>query len=899
MRFSFTNLIKDLNRRGNALVVVSVLAFVGMTLTTSLWSYVNSLTIMNLKTKHAITIRALMNSAVDYTINGVRNRWCFTSSWTVNSSCLLTDINNVERLLLSDEALRTIEAGMPAIDYGGNISNVRIKSINSTLTFANIVPGHPLYYAVTGFKNMDQDFIMHFSITRIDDGLAKGKEVTLQVKVDLDTVSPILNLQSNIVTVVSTIMVFPREISTNALMIANDLYLDRPAPGLNQANPGDVYIPPSVNGTDSGIHFASPVFVNGNIFIPTEDAPGFTSVTFADKVIVGGGSILQQRGNTGGFSAPLSSGSLNDRYYSQSKVFGGFLNGVIFDPEADAGLKVFAGIQNVTPPNYNNVNLCLRRNNARVDLSLTRDTQLFIKYDSVNSSESVATTGSNINSTYTFLADLGSLDNFYAQGNVGAVNQRSVYSPGELNPSLTYNAPSVEDQRPIMRAQISLNGWSQRPAASVSVDLARNSILKIPMNPSDSTAEIVITTTPVVLGGHVQPQSVKIKVELIKQEKFNIIPYAVTLNGSNVTTSLEGSIDIKIQAFDVAYITDNVNIKSNRVKGGPGDTLSSEECPVQSNGYRNDIYVSGGTTYRCYSKFAWHPVMKKYKQNGFSFARPSGGTDRRFLLKRDSTAPGLNGYFTCANMDSSCVVYDSTTAPLNMDLVAFDAECNSPPTGTAMFPSFAAANWSSTSFLTQTFRSWGFTEEGVAPNFGVNPGTLLIDDTTSLFNSNTKPTFVVSSIYETCRIRKTANFVVGFFACRNLIFEDGRVSPLRIIGTFIVGKMSVPPTVISQGVRWSNIYHPSAVYELRAAGILSTGSNDSCDSPEVPLWHPYPSVARASYLFKCNPGSLRSKADPFKWTLMDPDCGLLGAQQKCKNRVLRYQIVELRRQEYL
>ena len=35
-------------------------------------------------------------------------------------------------------------------------------------------------------KNMDQDFIMHFSITRIDDGLAKGKEVILLVKVDLD-----------------------------------------------------------------------------------------------------------------------------------------------------------------------------------------------------------------------------------------------------------------------------------------------------------------------------------------------------------------------------------------------------------------------------------------------------------------------------------------------------------------------------------------------------------------------------------------------------------------------------------------------------------------------------------------------------------------------------------------
>lgn len=891
---------RHFNSSGSALVLVLVISVIGLILSTSIWGYVNSLTLLVLKTNHSDSFRTVMNSAVDYTINGIRNRWCFTSTWTQNSSCSLTDINSVERLLISDEALRTIEAGMPPASYGGVISNVRTKSITASVTFSNIVPGHPLYYAVTGLQDFGQNFVLTFTITRMDDGLAKGREVALQVKVDLDTVTPLFGNQDNVLTVVSTVMVFPREINTNALLVANNLFLDRADPGVAVANPGDVYIPMQTSSGVPGIRFESPVFVNNNIYVPSELATGYTPVTFVDKVIVGGGAVLTQAGSTANFYSPLTAGESMDRYYSQSAVFGGFLNGVLLDPAADKGLSTFAGVVAVTPPSYADANLCIRRNNAKVELSVTRDSQLFIKLDSAATVEALASAVTDVNSTYSFVADLGSVDSFYAQGNIGAANQAKIYSPSELSPTLTYDSAVLSDQRPIMRAQIAINGWNQLPGAYVSVDLARQSTVEIPMNPTDAAAKIKITTTPVIIDTHVQAQAINVKVELLKQEAFNIRPYAVLMGSSTVTTSIEGSIVVSLEAFDVGYVTETSGIKSTRVKGSPGAPLTSSECPVGSDGYTNDIGQFGGVTYHCYSKFAWHPEMAKYKTNGFKFARAPGGADKRFVFSRNSAATGNGGYFTCPKFDNSCVVYDNNSAPMNIDLVAFDSTCNAPPAGTDLFPPFAAADWSSTSFLDQTRHSWGFTETGTEAVPGYNPGTLMIDGSFARLDVGVYPTFVTSAIYNICRIKNTANFVAGFFVCDNLIIDDGRTEPLRIIGTFIVGHMSVSPTALQMGIRWSNIYHPSAVYELRNAHILSTNmSGESCDSPATPLWQPFPSIQGAQFLYKCNPVSLRSKADPFKWTLVDPDCGVVGAEQKCKNRVMRYDILELRRQEYL
>lgn len=889
------------SQKGSAILYALIISVVGVILVTSLGQYYSGLTKTVFKNNDMTALRAVLNSSMDYTVNGIRNRWCFANNWTNSPTCLLTNDNNVERLLISDKSLEAIQSSMPAVSYGGDISKVRTKSITSSVKWDDITTEHPLYYVVKGLKDIGKDFVFNFKIIRIDNGVQKGREVLLQIEVELQLGSDsFIKTSRDSISAVATVIVFPREISTNALLIAGDLFLDRPDPGVLGAANGNVYIAPVLDPSTPGVQFDSPVFVNGNVYVPVPDTPGYTPVTFADKIIIGSGMVLEGQGSTGTFSKPRSAGGLDDRFYSQTDKFGGFLKGVLLDPGPDEGLKVLAKVDPNAPP-FTSGNLCLLRNSAKVDLATTRESQLFLKVKQAEVIEPAASEVVNVTSSYGFVANLGSLDNFYKQSITGDT-QFKVWSPSELNPVVDYKASSSGDQRPIMRVTIALNGMVSNPNAYVAADLAADATLDVQMNPYDPTAIMRITTTPYVIGPNVQWNAVNIKVDFINQEKFAMMPYPVKLAGAGITTSSESNIDINIEAFDVAYTTESSgNISSARVKGGPApNNLSAAECPVGSLEYNTDIKVINGVTHRCYSQFAWHPVMGKGKSNGFSFKRAPGGADKRFVLVRNNAAAGVaGGYFGCSALDASCPVYDAVSAPQEVDWVAFDKTCFTPPKGTDMFPSFGAADWSTTSFTEQSRRSWGFTEPGTATEPGYNPGTLILDGTSSRFDGAVKPTFIVSAIYETCVIKSDANFVSGFFVCDNLVVES-RVEPLRVIGTFIAGNMSIHPDAIRAGIRWSNIYHPSAVYELRIAGILSTSDPvENCDVPTDPLWNPFSSVKRAQFLFKCNPISLRSKADPFRWTMVDPDCGLVGSEQKCKYRTMRYDIVELKRQEFL
>ena len=90
-----------------------------------------------------------------------------------------------------------------------------------------------------------------------------------------------------------------------------------------------------------------------------------------------------------------------------------------------------------------------------------------------------------------------------------------------------------------------------------------------------------------------------------------------------------------------------------------------------------------------------------------------------------------------------------------------------------------------------------------------------------------------------------------------------------------------------------------ATFELRQAGILKSSSGQSCDTiARFPVWHPYPSIKKVSDLYKCNALSLRAKADPFRWTSVDPDCGLVPSANGtlCKNRLVRYYVLEVARE---
>ncbi|MNL27381.1 hypothetical protein D3C87_1489700 [compost metagenome] len=145
--------------------------------------------------------------------------------------------------------------------------------------------------------------------------------------------------------------------------------------------------------------------------------------------------------------------------------------------------------------------------------------------------------------------------------------------------------------------------------------------------------------------------------------------------------------------------------------------------------------------------------------------------------------------------------------------------------------------------------------------------------------------------------------VTGFYTCESLVIQS-RSTPLRIIGTFIAKNVQIAASAYQAGIRWSTIYHPQSVYELRAAGLLgkrADGTMVNCDSPTMPpLWMANIGLNTAVDHYLCNPVSLR-KADPFKWTTVDPDCGVVdGAPNRsCKKAMMRFLIKEISRSKGL
>ncbi|QDK38088.1 hypothetical protein [Bdellovibrio sp. NC01] len=231
---------------------------------------------------------------------------------------------------------------------------------------------------------------------------------------------------------------------------------------------------------------------------------------------------------------------------------------------------------------------------------------------------------------------------------------------------------------------------------------------------------------------------------------------------------------------------------------------------------------------------------------------------------------------------------------LGMSLDDLNAQCEDARSKLSS-QSFGGADWN-VSFASTTRHSWNFA--GI--DGSADPANDPVYNKDLVFGAT--PVWKVASIVGNCIIPSNANLVTGFYACDSLTI-NARTNPLRIIGTFIVGKLKIDPSAYVAGIQWSSIYLPQATKELRKAGILKPTSNPaaSCDSVmKSPIWHPIPSVQEVSDVRSCNAISLRAQANPFQWTAVDPDCGMVaGATQStttCKKRLVRFYVVEQSRE---
>jgi hypothetical protein len=290
-----------------------------------------------------------------------------------------------------------------------------------------------------------------------------------------------------------------------------------------------------------------------------------------------------------------------------------------------------------------------------------------------------------------------------------------------------------------------------------------------------------------------------------------------------------------------------------------------------------------------------HATMGVYKSNGFTFYRNGALMD----LHRSAATWSTNEILA----DPTLLYPVFEALPEDRDFSILDAACMATPEKDpdAYYAAFPSANWG-TSFVKQTRHAWKFTTDPLFPD-GYFAGTKTFDAGAARFDAGAGvyPTFKIESVIKNCVIAASANFVTGFYTCENLTIE-ARSAPLRIIGTFIVGNLSIDSSAYSAGIRWSSIYHPQALYELRAAQILGKFKDNTmadCESPTLPpLWAPNIGITSALTHYLCNPVSLRT-ADPFKWTMVDPDCGVDEAidpyKVACKSQPRRFLIKEISR----
>ena len=283
-----------------------------------------------------------------------------------------------------------------------------------------------------------------------------------------------------------------------------------------------------------------------------------------------------------------------------------------------------------------------------------------------------------------------------------------------------------------------------------------------------------------------------------------------------------------------------------------------------------------------------------YQKSESIFAQPNENLTGFVNMQFNYNKTGFESPAKLAKYLNSNQTLDSDYGGIDYDKLEYDCE---KARSALVSQAFGGSDWT-VSFAPSTRSSWNFAGDG-SSSLGMDPmlSSLEFNGTNSDFAAK-NISFRVHSIVGQCTIKATANFVTGFYACDNLSIE-ARSTPLRIIGTFIVGKMTIDPSAIKAGIQWSTIYYPQATRELRAAGVLESMSGRSCDAPKSPIWHPIPATQDVADRMKCNAISLRAKADPFQWTSVDPDCGLISGSSSntsCKRRLIRFFVVEQSRE---
>lgn len=806
---------------GSIILGALALAVVVAILILSSTNYIRSRATQIYASSDNLANRIVLDGLLAYTVNAVKQSWCFSSSWAQDNTCSLTHNRYAARLLLNDETIAYIQtSGMPLPS-----GELRLTQISSTVLLSGLPESHPIYRLTLPLRGVYPQ--VSFSIKRDDSAVSttKGKEVPLRIaiKAPAPAGSKLKDLEIN-----SKIVVYPRELSYFALIVPNDLYLSGSAP----ANRGNVVFNNVAVGANRGLRFESPVFVNGNLVLPTKSlTTPMKNVSFIDKVVVGEGMFKQDNN----FFVPKDGGGDNSMYNYKIPSFNGLLGGFELDVERDMGLDYLFKIQ-PSPDTFTDFELCKKRQMAAYDLTVTRDSQLFVK--ALSSAPNKANLTASIGIIDNLIEQVDQADHRIIKTNVPGVTDAGIYN--------SFLSGAVFKAKMVFEGLRDSSG--NRGVYTNTFYLSRNGSLTLYPRGQAAGAAVKITSSPHYVLSKPQHNQVDITVEFINPAAMDLGVY------DQGGVKVDGAVRLILEAMDYGY-----NYSQN-VRSGPSE----------------------------------HPTMGKYKSNGFTFLN-SGGN---MILK----ATTLLQWHNNPNLvvDTTYPTWDPAQAPgpTDRDFNSFDAKCFKVPEGSeAYYTSFPSAAWS-TSFASQAEHAWKFSADAGFTN-GYFSGNWIFNST----NAGPTPKWEIKSLIETCTIESTATFVTGFYTCNNLVI-NARSAPLRIVGTFITKNIQIDSSAYVNGIRWSTIYHPQAVYELRAFNILGKekdGTLINCEDALLPpLWASNLGIPSTLKHYNCNPVSLRT-ADPFKWTTVDPDCGVPpgSVEVKCKKAATRFLVKEISRSKGL
>lgn len=829
--------------------------------------------------------RMVLHSLTDYTIYGIKKRWCFDDFWLPlgGAACAISHPRSVERLIISDDSLRIYNqmAASGSVPGGAILA---LQEISAVVDLQGMLPDHPLFPIVQSARVMAPiaKADIRISRDRRPQMPVGGREMFLNLQIRiLDASDQVVQWQGLPMTIKANISVFPRELGSFALIAARDLRLDMGY--ADTADLGDLVIHQfgsrSATAGWPGLVFESPVFVNRNLVLPSSpmdaniDDPRYAAVTFADKVFLGQGQVMRN----GAMFRPRTSGDRNDHLWNQVREFGGMNRGIEVDGEDDDGLNVLSGNDPSALVNEGQLDQCRRLAAVRSRLEYTRSSQIAAAFkggtfgpDGLRyrigfslSNWVIPQEWSNNDVGQFQLTAVNTLARNGNQNfNIGATNGLGAYTGRTWRIGETIQGTySPEEHRDLQQYRNRLRDLQRELR-----DLER-------ANPPD----------PVAIAAK-QAEIAAVEAQIRTWEEIDARQTSVELLIQTAVTALgpqPNYVDILIRASN------------------PNAFVNSDGQPLRFTvGVRGlDVGCAGN---RCRDERAmpWerNAVIESgvFLQQGYLNFDPAGA-GLPLGISRSAGGGTLASQIPDENVNWRTLVEDCT----------FDSGSG-----------YGGADWAGAPFLESTFFSWNFAPPATPPS--VIPGPPTSRDyyqpgaSTLIFNaSNSRPPaaaeFQVKSLIDHCVIEATATFVTGFFNCRHLEILS-RASPLRIVGTFILSKMTIHPSVYQFGLRWSSIYHPMATAELVSARILTPVSSPttSCFTANIlptPIWHPHPSLAQNANGYNCSTLSLRGRAAPFTWTTVEPDCGLVAvgatSQFRCKNRVVKSVVFEISRESSL